>query len=230
MDRLITKNTFLNAVTCPRLGWLAHHDQLLEDDSPDAELRKQEGIEITCRARGLFPEGKLIQGHMQHALLETGKAIKTASILFEPAFTADGFGARADILIKDKDAWHLIEVKSGLDVDQEYIDDVAYTAMVLARAGLKLKTMSLMVVSRDYRKGMNDKKLLVTEDVTKAVRERVEIFNALADNLRDVLNDNEKPKPQLIFSCRKCEVFEECTGKGIKNHIFELRGSGKRFI
>ncbi len=94
--------------------------------------------------------------------------------------------------------------------------------MVLTRAGLKLKTISLMLVSKDYRKGMSDKKLFAKEDVTKDAREQAEIFNSLADNLRDTLNAKKPPKFQFILSCRKCDPFEECSEKSIKNPIIQL--------
>jgi predicted RecB family nuclease len=222
MTKLISKNTFLTATTCPRLGWLAHHEQLSDDDSLDAEFRIMQGNEISKRSRRLFPSGLLVLGAMRQAIHVTSETIDMNSILFEPAFSVDGFGARADILIKDSDGWNLIEVKSGKESKQEYIDDVAYTAMVLSRSGLQIKKMSLMLVSDDYRRGMPDKKLFHTEDVTKEAREQVAEFDRTADALATVLNAPKPPEAELILECKHCDVFEECTGKGSKNHIFHL--------
>jgi len=222
MQKLITKNTFLTATNCLRLGWLAQHGQLPADDSLDAEFRYMEGTEITECARKLFPSGLLITGLMQKAIIETSSAIKKTSILFEPAFSAEGFGSRADILCKDENGWNLIEVKSGKDAKEKYVEDAAYTAMVLIRAGLKIKTISLMLVSDDYRKGMPDKKLFHKEDVTEEVKEQVTKFNSMADSLATTLNTSKPSDPKLTMNCKGCSVFDECTGKGVKNHILIL--------
>ncbi|MCB4791070.1 MAG: DUF2779 domain-containing protein [Elusimicrobia bacterium] len=230
-EKLIIKHTFLHATVCPRLGWLAHHGQLPEDDSLDAEFWITQGIEINERAWKLFPSGVLIPGKMQKALIETSTAIRNNSILFEPAFSADGFGTRADVLCKDGSGWNLIEIKSGKTAKEEYIEDAAYTAMVIMRTGLQIKTISLMLVSGDYRKGMPDKKLFVTEDITKDAKEQVEKFNAIADSTATALNAPNPSEPKLILDCKYCDVFEDCTGKGIENHILYLpRILAKHFI
>lgn len=222
MSKLISKNTFLNSIVCPRLGWFAHHGQLPEDDSIDAEFRRIQGIEITERSRKLYSSGLLIPGAMQRAIAETSTAISKNTILFEPAFSVDEFGARADILIKNGNGWDLVEVKSGKNAKGEYVQDATYTAMVLIRAGLQIKTISLMLVSEDYRKGMTDNRIFVKGDITREAKEQIAVFNAIADSLATVLNATKPPEPQLILSCKQCPVFGECTGKGIENHILTL--------
>lgn len=222
MIRLVTKNTFLNTIVCPRLGWLIHKGKLPVEDSADVALRKMEGIEIHRRAQGLFPAGKIISGPMQQALSETGAVIKSNPILFEAAFSADGFGARADILRKTQNGYQLTEVKSGKEIKQDYIDDAAYTAMVLTRSGLKIDTISLMVLSDAYRKGMGNKELFVEEDVKDKVNTRAAEFSSIADHICKTLNSSKAPESKLVLDCKKCPVFQSCTGKGIDHHVLEI--------
>ena len=222
MNKLITKSTFLTTTVCPRQGWFAHHEQLPVDDAIDAKFRRLEGIEITELARKLYRSGILIGGTMQDAIAKTSTIISKNAILFEPAFSADGFGTRADILCKNEKGCHLLEVKSGKSVKKDYIEDAAYTAMVLTRAGLKINDMSLILVSEKYRKGVPNNKMFVKKDITEEAKEKVAEFNELADSLVVTLNKPKPPEQKLIFSCKKCPIFDTCTGKDIENHIFNL--------
>ncbi len=222
MAKLIAKTTFLNAFICPRLGWLTHNNQLPEIVSEDIKLRRLEGNMITEKARLLYDSGVLIPGAMQEAVAATGKALHTNHILFEAAFSADGLGARADVIYKDSKGWHLREVKSGKDVKPEYVEDAAYTFAVMTRAGIKVNSISLLLVSGEYRKGMPVKDLFIEEDITSEAKEKADIFNAEADRLSELLNLDISPKPQLILECKNCPVFEACSGQGISNHIFDI--------
>ena len=86
------------------------------------------------------------------------------SILFEAAFSNDGYATRADIIVHDGNGWKVMEVKSNLhdpEVPDELIDDQAYTVMVMKRSGVQVTSCSLLRLSRDFRKGMGIEKCLV---------------------------------------------------------------------
>ena len=139
MIETISKNLFLNAVLCATLGWRLRADESLDEAafaSPTLaeQFRMEQGAEIGRRARKLFPEGVLIStGNLSKATAETAKLIRAGgpSVLFEATFVVDQYAAKADVLRRDGDAWHLIEVKSNVNLKQELIDDLAYTLMVL---------------------------------------------------------------------------------------------------
>jgi hypothetical protein len=48
------------------------------------------------------------------------------------------------------------------------------------------------------------------------------VFDRTADALATTLNASKPPEAELILDCKHCDVFEECIGKGSKNHIFHL--------
>jgi CRISPR/Cas system-associated exonuclease Cas4 (RecB family) len=186
----------------------------------------EQGIEIGRRARELYPEGVLIDDpDMPSASKKTRSLIDDSNIskILEGVFLIDGFVAKADILKKKSDdGWHMIEVKSSVNDKAEFIDDMAYTAMVINQSGLNISNVSLMLVSKDFRLGMKNKDLFVEIDHTDEVLNRVEVFKPFWEPIEKITRKSVKPESKLCFECRKCELFEECLGRDIENHIFDL--------
>lgn len=189
----------------------------------------EQGREIGELARGLFPEGRLVSNNDQdtaEGLTEKLLSDSSTKTLFEAAFVDAPFIARPDILTRHGKAWHILEVKSSFadsgSVD-DYIDDLAYTAMVAARAGLKASQYSLVLLSRSYRFGDSPDLLFKTLDVTKQVRERAKEFDSLAGALAKDLLSTATPTAALVSSCRQCPYFDsQCLGKGLEHTVLEL--------
>ena len=237
--RNLSKDLFLNTMTCPTLGWELRNDDISGHGSQfprtlGEKFRVEQGIDIGNRARSLFPTGLLIEEKdMARAAAATRQAMEDPRILtiFEAAFFVDGTAARADILIRDGTGWSLIEVKSSANDRGNYIDDMAYTAMVLTQAGLVITSASLLLISKEFRLGMDNRDLFVEVDHTDEVLLHAEALRQLWPNIIDETSGPEKPRPVLKFECKKCSLFSECTGKEIKNHIFQIpRLSPKKFL
>ena len=224
MSKYITKNLFLSTLTCPTFGWLQRHQPPVEDLSPADQLRIDEGVEVQQRARSLFPDGVMISGDNITASKTTQKFLKDQSIdtIFEATFLSDPYVTKADVLARDNSQWKIIEIKSNVNLSDDLIDDLAYTTMVAGKAGLDISSCSLLLVNKEYRLGMADEELFVEHDVTEEVLERVGEFEQLYDHVIGVLSQEEKPTPFLKWQCKNCEIFEECCGEGIENHIFDL--------
>lgn len=87
-----------------------------------------------------------------------------------------------------------------------------------------------MLVSRDYRLGMVDTDLFVEIDHTAEVLERAAEFEGARVAIEALTRAEAKPEPRLMLECRRCDLFTECLGAGVENHIFDLpRLSRKRF-
>lgn len=226
MIETISKNLFLNAAVCPTLGWrLRTGESASASSTLSQRFRMEQGAEVGRRARKLFPEGVLIStGDLAEATAETAKLILDGgpSALFEATFVVDQYAAKADVLKRAGDAWHLIEVKSNINLRQELIDDLAYTLMVLDRAGLKISKASLLLVSKDFRLGMADSKLFVEYDRTTDALTRETQFQPYWDVIRERTSAEVMPEPTLIPACKTCELFSDCLGKGIDNPIFDI--------
>jgi hypothetical protein len=227
MKDTISKNLFLNAAACPTLGWRLRANEPEDEVAPTLaqQFRMEQGTDIGRTARRLFPEGVIITtGNLAEAVAETTQLVQAGGplVLFEAAFVVDDYAARADILSRVADGWHLIEVKSNVNLKQELIDDLAYTVMVLSRAGIRVAQASMLLISKDFRLGMQDSKLFTEYDCTDSALARAAQFQSSWDIIRDCTSATSMPDPSLILACKTCQLFSHCLGNGIDNHIFEI--------
>ncbi len=228
--RSITKAVFLEAITCPKLGWLLRSEAesdggSLSDMSAGERFRLEQGIEVGRRARSIYPRARVIEERgMRKAVAATRAAIgdRAVKTIYEGAFMSGGFAARADILRRGKSGWHLLEVKSSSNDRAEFIDDMAYTAMVLQQAGLDICKVSIVLISKDYRLGMKDGELFARTDHTGEVLGRADEYLSESPEIKRRLSLSRSPRKRLSFECKRCDIWPECVGKGIKHHIFTL--------
>ncbi len=222
----ITKNIFLNAITCPTLGWLMRTGADVKQTLTLGEiLRIEQGNEVGQRARGLYPEGILVKNiDLVAASKETWELISDpcVSVIFEGTFLVDGYVAKTDILKRSDDGWHMIEVKSSVNDKEEFIDDMAYSLMVLDKAGLKISKVSLLLISKAFRLGTSPENLFVEIDHTDRVIKRTEVFKSIWKQIDEITGSSDKPDPAICYECRDCDHSGECVLKGIDSPIFDL--------
>ena len=223
MSKLITKNLFLSTLQCPTYGHL-QLSQPNQPTSPADQLRIDEGNEVQQRARLLYPDGILIQGNNITASQTTQELLSdpTTDTIFEATFINNAYITKADILIRDNSSWKIVEIKSNVNLSDDLISDLAYTTMISRKAGLDISSCSLLLVSKEYRLGMSDEELFAENDVTEKVFERVGEFEKSYDRIAGILSNKETPANELKWECKKCDIFLECCGEGIDNHIFDL--------
>jgi len=223
--RNVSKEIFLNALVCPALGWLMRSGQISGTPTVGERFRMEEGIEVGRRARKLYPDGFLIDDlDVVSASKKTKSLMDDASVstILEGTFLIDGFAARSDILKRKNDGWYMIEVKSSVNDKKEFIDHMAYAAMVVDRLDFNISGASLLLVSKDFRLGMKNENLFVEIDHSEEVLDRIEAFKPFWEPIEKITRQAVRPAPELRFECRECELFDECLGKGVDNHIFEI--------
>jgi len=235
---VINKKMFLDAVSCTTFSW--KNAKCTNNDSEpfdyEKELKIVEGNEIGERARKIFPNGVLIEEkNIDIAVYQTKQAITKNSIkvLFEAAFFVDGLITRPDILVRQDDySFEMIEVKSSINDKPELIDDMAYTGMVLKLGGLNVNKYSLMLISKDYRLGMNDEQMFKKIDHTEEVKNKIIEMVELKSTIKAALVSDIQPESTLTITCRNCDYLEECFPKyATVDSIFNLpRLSEKQFI
>ena len=229
----VTKKLFLKSIKCFTLGWLTNSEPSQPVESVSAMFRIEEGLEIHNRSRNIFKGGSLVQGDNVSSAEQTIRLLRdeNISVIFEATFLVDGYIAKADILKREPSGWHIFEVKSGINDKKEYVDDLAYTAMVAEHTNLQIAGCSLMLLSKDYRLGIDDEKLFVKVDHTEDVLKQAKEFEGFWDKIPKVIFQSSKPAPILKWECKGCVIFKECIGKDTKNHIFDLpRLSQKKFL
>jgi hypothetical protein len=117
-------------------------------------------------------------------------------------------------------------VKSGFSNTSkldEYLDDLAYTAMVFRRAGLPVIRASLVLLSRAFRFGDEPDRLFEVVDVSNDAFDRATEFERAADAVAQGLFGDAPAKPELGSACRDCAFFDgECLGTGIAHTVLEI--------
>ncbi len=229
MAYTIAKYDWLAAEKCPTMAW---HELRVHKPAPDEGtiFRMQQGQEVGALARGLYPNGVFVarrEGAAPVEVTQTLVADASSATLFEAAFGVGPFVAKADILTREGDGWHVLEVKSSFSDTtniKEHVDDLAYTVMVLRRAGLTVTRASLVLLSRDYRFGGNAEQLFEIIDKTDDVATRVGKFEGSIDaRAVSLLDDNACPTPIMVSACRSCRFFSDrCLGAGLAHTVLEL--------
>lgn len=175
----ISKSVFLNSLQCPILGWRLRNGEVTPAGGLGDKFRIEQGLRIGEIARKLFPEGVLIEDrNLENAARKTENLIHDNAILsiFECTFIFGNLTAKADILNKNENGWVLYEVKSSVNDHPEFIEDMAYTTLVLSLSGVPLADIKVLLVSRDFRLGMNENNLFIETTHTEKVFEKVKEF------------------------------------------------------
>jgi CRISPR/Cas system-associated exonuclease Cas4 (RecB family) len=233
--RSISKNIFLNTLACPTLGWLlrSEAEEARREPTLAEQFHMEEGCNVHRRAHELFLEGLVVKSPTLASAVEaTSEAVGNPAVneIIEPAFVVGPYAARPDALVRRGDGWRLIEVKASLNDKVKFINDMAYTAMVLRKAGLSIIEATLVLMSRDFQLGMETQDLFIEVDHTQEVLDRSAEFEGMWDYVAEVTASPAKPEPRPRLDCKKCPVLRRCVGRGVENSIFDLpRLSKKRF-
>ena len=221
--RTVTKHDFLTALGCKTRAWYGMGESGGAPTPADL-LRMREGQDVHRRAQSLHPNG-VFAGSIE----KTKKLIldRAVEVIFEAAFSVDGYTARADWIRRVKGGWVIGEIKSSLFNEDgpkdEHLEDLAYTVMVARRAGLPVKGCELVLMNRDWRLGMPDADLFVVTEHTAEVTPIADEFYRVWDQFAPLLLRRSKPSPHWCWECRDCEYFaDRCVGVGISDPIFQL--------
>lgn len=242
----ITKNIFLCSAKCMLMAYNMHRDR---NDNIVEELDEYErhiidqGHMIGKIARSLYQEGVLVsekEGAAAAARTASLMADPAVKVIFEPAFINDGMIARADIIVREEsadtapgghDGWKLIEVKSAVydetdkkisDIKRKYLPDAAYTLMIMRSCGVEVADVSLMLISKNYRRGMGNEDLFHFFDVSSEILNHLQKAEERRDSVRSALNAGEPPRWSIKTACKKCDYYKECEASAIEYPIFTL--------
>ena len=165
----LNKAQYLTGAFCPRALYLDVHGP---PETPDAatQLRLDEGRLVGERAREGFPGGVLVEERShEEAVKRTRRLMADPGVpaIFEGAFERGGLRVRADILVRQKEGWGLIEVKSSTSAREDHVADAALTRHVVAGSGWPVVSCTLRLVSRDFRLGMAAEAFFADRDVTE---------------------------------------------------------------
>ena len=198
-----------------------------------------QGHAVGSLAKKLFPEGiEIGQGiaDLDDAVWLTKEALKLRKPLFEAAFAAGGGHCRVDILkpVLD-DAWEIIEVKSTTSAKDTQLQDLAFQAWLVAKAGVKIRAIVLLHINPEYvRHGLVDPHgLFKCVNVTRKVQH---LHLAVADQLAEmskVIRQRECPDIKIGPHCdhpHTCPLHDRCWAFLPAQSVMDLyRGKKKGF-
>jgi hypothetical protein len=222
----VTKKVFLASLECPGFAWRLLRTAKAQALSEADRFRMDQGREIGQLARQVHGGGAFVPpGPTDQAAARTRELLNddAVDILYEATFKTAELVAKADVLRREPDGWHLLEVKQAVNDKPEDVQDLSYTVMVARRSGVPISRASLILVSKDYRKGMPPERLFVDVDHTADVDPLVTAFADHWQAVRGSVLGEDPPEPELRLACRYCEEFSEsCVGKGIPDPLFHL--------
>jgi hypothetical protein len=227
----ISKTDYMRYLECPLYGWLAKNKpELVEQEET---LVMKQGNDVEALAHGLFKKGVEVKAHYEAGSEETMELIKKGEpVIYQAQAMTDKFLARTDILVKKSDGWHLYEVKGSTGVKDKYIHDIKFQANAFRLAGIDLKGVNLIYVNNEYvfdkKKGLDLKKLLVVEDLTKDIMEGADAELKEMEEAYKVLTGKERPKPLSLkkkFDYGLTPLMEQEYYKGVPEYsIYDIRG------
>ena len=202
----LTKSQYLSGRQCHKRLWFEKNHPERRSTPPKAQqLRLNRDEAVGERARTLFRQGVPISARSLAISAEQTKiAVRSgASCIFEGSFVFENTWVRCDILQKDGDSWHLIEVKMSTSVKDKYLPDLAIQKHVLTACGIPISKVELMYLNNACKyPDLSD--LFIIEDVTDqveplmgSVSNDIETFKAIleADNEPDVPIGGRCDKP-----------------------------------
>jgi hypothetical protein len=191
--RSLSKSRFCYGLQCLKQLWWRVHEPAAPELVPDASLEVlfARGHRVGELAQAEFPGGTLI-GHehweVEQKLADTQAALAAgAPAIYEAAFLAEGVFVAVDVLERRGRGHVIVEVKSTLDVKEQFVPDVAIQLHVLRAAGLTVPSVEVMHLNRACRfPDLSD--LFVREDVTAAAEAFLPAIPAQLARMREALS------------------------------------------
>jgi hypothetical protein len=214
----LTKSRYIKSLDCSTLLWKSVFEPLPYDPPQEGSIEAI-GTDIGIHAHQLIPGGALIDEEpWQHtqAVERTESLLHNKNIpaIYEAAFEYENIRVRVDILERlPRNQWGLREVKSSTKVKDHYYDDVALQLYVLQGVGLKVSSVELIHVDKEYvRQGDID---------WSAYFKRAELIDDLPDldeleanalDAQRILRKTKCPDPVITIACKSCDYWDSCCG------------------
>ena len=166
----VTKTDFIRGLQCPRMLWLDKHHPEFKVIPPDVQEKLDAGNEFGDKAMGIF--GPYVEVttfkedsdklDYQQMIEKTKGAISLGvEVICEAAFSYYGHYCAVDILRKNGDCYDIYEVKNSPQVEDIFVQDIAFQRYLLKKCGVNVKNCYVI-----YH-GPDEKNPFAIEDVTE---------------------------------------------------------------
>jgi predicted RecB family nuclease len=227
----ISKSRFLAGCQClKRLYLQVQQPKMVPQPDGSGEAIIEQGREVGLLARELFPGGVEVDesAGLGQAIRATKELIANPEVpaIFEGAFEHDNVIVKTDILQRREGShWRLVEVKSTLDFKDQHIHDVAIQNHVVSRSGLKVASVWLAHINREYVLSgatIDPHQFFLFRNLTRRARN---LEPELVIRLRSQFEILAMPMPPDVptgphcINPVVCEFFHECNQPLPDDHI-----------
>jgi hypothetical protein len=230
MNDVITKSLYCSLLSCDRYAWLSRHkpEKYIEKKQEDV---LQNGKEVGELARNLFGDYDLIEfnKNINTMIDETQESVERGThIIAEASFRFENAFCSVDILKNDIDGVEVYEVKSSTEIQDIYLDDVAFQVYILRHLGYRVKKANIVYLNSEYvRHGdLELDKLFVIEDITELIKPREALVKDNITRILNNLNNKEEIENDIDSYCFKpyeCPFIEYCMKDLPKPNVFDIR-------
>ena len=249
---LLSKTNYILYRDCPHNVWVKLH-------KPE-EYRKFEisafeqslgvmGNEVERLARGMFPNGVMVNGRDRDAQAQTQKLItEHTPVIFQAVFATERYLAAADVLVWNSSAktYDLYEIKMSSTTEEDdeekastkkevqYEHDLAFQVNVLAECGLRINKKYLIRLNKDYVKhGELDfslNTLFVQDDKTEVIDKLRPVVSEEMAKAAEYINTNTQPTGPCLCYYRgrssHCTAFSYLNPEVPKYSVHDLNRIG----
>ncbi len=231
----LSKSKYIAGCQCARRVWLACREpSLASEASPAQQALFDTGSQVGVRAHALFPGGVAVEEpawkHAE-AVARTAKLMADEGVpaIFEAAFEHRGVRIRVDVLERLRpDRWGLREVKAATTRKDVHLDDVAVQRFVLDGSGVRIPSVELMLVDREFVRGEGEidwprffKRIEVTDDVDAVLAEVPGRVAAMHEILEEAAAPEVEPDGHCFYPY-DCEYWAACTRAKPADWIYNL--------
>ena len=230
MNDVITKSLYCSLLSCDKCAWLSRHkpEKYVEKKQEDV---LQNGKEVGELARNLFGDFDLIEfnKNINTMIDETQESVERGThIIAEASFRFENAFCSVDILKNDIDGVEVYEVKSSTEIQDIYLDDVAFQVYILRHLGYRVKKANIVYLNSEYvRHGdLELDKLFVIEDITELIKPREALVKDNITRILNNLNNKEEIENDIDSYCFKpydCPFIEYCMKDLPKPNVFDIR-------
>jgi predicted RecB family nuclease len=226
----LSKSKFIAGCQCLKRPYLqVHQPELASEPDNSAEAIIEQGREVGMLARQLFPGGvEVCSTRLDQSLRTTRELVANPEVpaIFEGVFEHDGVLVRVDVLQRrGEDLWRLVEVKSTSDLKDHHVEDVAIQSYVVSGSGLKLASVWLAHINREYvlnGTAVDPTKFFLFRNLTdRAQNFRPELVIRLRSQFSAVAMPEppEVPTGQHCINPVVCEFFDHCNPKKPSDYV-----------
>lgn len=219
----VSKTDYANWRTCPGYAWaMMHHPHLAPADDASTRRRELDGRQVEALVRRAYPGAVSIDldDPDASAALSAEVLASGAAAIFQPTvISGRGLLARADLLLREADAWHLVEIKSSAadprkprSLVKKYLPDAAFQTLAFREAGVPITRTSLLHIDKRYRRNgsLDERGMLALTDITAQVTAHLGALERELEGVITALQDSDHPTPcecHRTTRSNRCDLF-----------------------